>query len=122
MPRTAFMTCSVPTLLAVLTLAVPVFAQPVFNNGVEVAGAVRQDLSHPLRDAPGDLGQESPGPKNERPLRVVPNYGSALAQVDTAVQTTAGPLAGTTNGLNIPERSKGFRPHFFDHLNYLNEI
>ena len=108
MPRTAFMTCRVPTLLAAtLTLAVPVLAQPVFNNGVEVAGAVRQDLSHPLRDAPGDLGQESPGPKNERPLRVVPNYGSALAQVDTAVQTTAGPLAGTTNGLNIPGVGQG---------------
>ena len=69
MPRTAFMTCRVPTLLAAtLTLAVPVLAQPVFNNGVEVAGAVRQDLSHPLREAPGELGQESPGPAHEKQI------------------------------------------------------
>ena len=69
---------------------------------VEVSSAVYSDVSGPLSGLTGvapaaDTAKE----KKEKPLRVLPNMGNALDQADGALQTSVGPLAGTSNGLNF---------------------
>ena len=69
---------------------------------VEVSYAVYSDVSWPLRDLVGFSPSASTDKeKKEKPLRVLPNMGNALDQVDGALQTAPGPLAGTTGGLNF---------------------
>ncbi len=70
---------------------------------VEVSSAVYSDVSAPVRDMVGAAPTAEDGKEKEKdkPLRVLPNMGNALDQVDGALQTSAGPLAGTTNGLNF---------------------
>ena len=69
---------------------------------VEVSSAVYSDVSAPVRDLVGVAPAPSTDKeKKEKPLRVLPNKGNALNQADGALQTTSGPLAGTTNGLNF---------------------
>ena len=75
---------------------------------VEVSAAVYSDVSAPVRDLTGVAPAPSTDKeKKERPLRGLPNMGNALNQVDGAVQTVAGPLAGTTNGLNFAGVGQG---------------
>jgi hypothetical protein len=75
---------------------------------VEVSPAVYSDVSEPLANMTG-LAPASPAEKDkkEKPLRVLPNMGNALNQVDGALQTATGPLAGVTNGLNIAGVGQG---------------
>ncbi|MGE5376790.1 MAG: hypothetical protein ACM3XO_17175 [Bacteroidota bacterium] len=75
---------------------------------VEVSSAVYSDVSEPLANMTG-LAPASPDgkEKKEKPLRVLPNMGNALNQVDGALQTATGPLAGVTNGLNIAGVGQG---------------
>ena len=75
---------------------------------VEVSGAVFSDVSAPLRDMQG-LAPAAPDTKEkkEKPLKVLPNMGNALNQTDGAEQITAGPLAGTTSGLNFAGVGQG---------------
>jgi hypothetical protein len=75
---------------------------------VEVSGAVYSDVSGPLSDLVG-VAPAAPDEKEkkEKPLKVLPNMGNALDQTDGALQTTAGPLAGTTNGLNFAGVGQG---------------
>jgi Domain of unknown function (DUF5979)/Fibronectin type III domain len=69
---------------------------------VEVTSAVYSDVSAPVRDLVGVAPAPSTDKeKKEKPLRVLPNKGNALNQADGALQTTSGPLVGTTNGLNF---------------------
>ena len=75
---------------------------------VEVTGALRADISMPLRDMQG-FSPASPNDKEkrEKPLRVIPNQGNALNQADAAVQTVTGPRAAATNGLNFAGVGQG---------------
>ncbi len=79
------------------------YSKPDPVGPVEVSSAVYSDVSAPVRDlvgaAPTDSGDKEK--EKDRPLRVLPNMGNALDQVDGALQINAGPLAGTTNGLNF---------------------
>jgi hypothetical protein len=76
------------------------------GGGPEVTPEVHHDVSPPLRDlASGPT--EAPGPKHEKPLRLLPNRGNALRQPDGALQPAAGPLVGTTNGLNFAGVGQG---------------
>jgi len=69
---------------------------------VEVSAAVYSDVSEPVRDLTGVAPTASTDKeKKEKPLRVLPNMGNALNQVDGALQTVAGPLVNTTNGFNF---------------------
>ena len=75
---------------------------------VEVSGAVYSDVSGPLSGLVGVSPTASTDKqKNEKPLRVLPNMGNALNQADAAVQTSPGPLVGTTNGLNFAGVGQG---------------
>jgi hypothetical protein len=75
---------------------------------VEVSSAVYSDVSAPVRDLVGVAPAPSTDKeKKEKPLRVLPNMGNALNQDDGALQTAAGPLAGTTNGLNFAGVGQG---------------
>src|SRR5450759_3743983 len=67
---------------------------------VEVSPAVQSDVSPPLRSI---RAAQSPGAEQhrEKPLRPIPQNQLVTNEPDGAVQTTAGPSAGTTNGLNI---------------------
>jgi len=75
---------------------------------VEVSPAVYSDVSQPLSDMTG-VAPQSPDDKEkkEKPLRSIPNLGNEVTQVDTAEQTTAGPLVGTTAGLNFAGVGQG---------------
>ena len=75
---------------------------------VEVSSAVYSDVSAPVRDLTG-VAPAAPDEKEkkEKPLRVLPNMGNALNQDDGALQTAAGPLAGTTAGLNFAGVGQG---------------
>lgn len=75
---------------------------------VEVSSAVYSDVSGSLSDMVG-LAPAAPTDKEkkEKPILGLPNMGNALTQVDGAVQGTAGPLAGTTNGLNFAGVGQG---------------
>ncbi len=79
------------------------YSKPDSVSPVEVSSAVYSDVSAPVRDlvgaAPTDAGDKEK--EKDKPLRVLPNMGNTLDQVDGALQTDAGPLAGTTNGLNF---------------------
>jgi hypothetical protein len=76
---------------------------------VEVSAAVHSDVSGPLSSLVGVAATASTdNQKHEKPLRVLPNMGTALNQADGALQTKAGPLAGTTNGLNFLGVGKDF--------------
>lgn len=83
-------------------------APPDLIGPVEVSGAVYSDVSGPLSDMQG-LAPAAPTDKEkkEKPLHVLPNMGNALNQDDGALQTTVGPLAGTTNGLNFAGVGQG---------------
>jgi hypothetical protein len=75
---------------------------------VEVSAAVYSDVSGPLSDLVG-VAPAAPDEKEkkEKPIRSLPNMGNALNQDDGALQTVAGPLAGTTNGLNFAGVGQG---------------
>ncbi len=83
-------------------------AKPDPIGPVEVSSAVYSDVSGPLSDLVG-VAPEAPDEKEkkEKPIRSLPNMGNALNQDDGAVQTVAGPLAGTTNGLNFAGVGQG---------------
>ncbi len=75
---------------------------------VEVSYAAHSDVSWPLRDLTGFSSVASTDKeKKEKPLRVLPNMGNALAQIDGALQAAPGPLAGTTSGLNFAGVGQG---------------
>src|SRR5512140_125965 len=79
---------------------------------VEVSGAVHSDVSAPLRDLNGTR-QPGGNEKKDKPLRILSNMGNALNQKDGAVQSSAGPLVGTTNSLNfagVGNGDYGFAP------------
>lgn len=75
---------------------------------VEISFADYSDVSWPLRDLTG-VSPTAPTDKEkkEKPLRVLPNMGNALDQVDAALQTTPGPLVATTSGLNFAGVGQG---------------
>ena len=75
---------------------------------VEVSNAVYSDVSPALRDLAGfNPAAFTDKEKKEKPLRVLPNMGYALDQTDGALQTSPGPLAGTTKGLNFAGVGQG---------------
>jgi hypothetical protein len=76
---------------------------------VEVSAAVYSDVSGPVSELVGVAPTEadSKDKEKEKPLRALPNMGNMLNQVDGAVQTSAGPLVGTTNGLNFAGIGQG---------------
>jgi hypothetical protein len=75
---------------------------------VEVSSAVYSDVSAPVSSLVGDTPTASTDKeKKEKPLRVLPNMGNALNQADGALQSSSGPLAGTTNGLNFAGVGQG---------------
>lgn len=83
-------------------------AKPDPVGPVEVSSAVYADVSGPVRDLTGvaptaDTDKE----KKEKPLRTLPNKGNALTQTDGALQTSAAPSAGTTNGLTFAGVGQG---------------
>lgn len=73
--------------------------QSASARAVTVTGEHAHDVSPPLRDVPslGRLVSNSP----DRPLRSTGIPHSAGGGVDPGLQSTAGPLIGVTNGLNI---------------------
>lgn len=78
------------------------------SSGPEVSPAVYSDVSGPLSDLVGLAPAASTDKaKKEKPLRILPNMGNALNQVDGAVQSVAGPLVGTTNGLSFAGVGQG---------------
>ncbi len=83
---------------------------------VEVSSAVYSDVSRAVRDLTGVApAAGTDKEKKEKSLRVLPNMGNALDQTDGALQTSAGPLAGTTNGLNFAgfgQRDYGFADQY----------
>jgi hypothetical protein len=83
-------------------------APPEPIGPVEVSPAVYSDVSGPLSDMTG-LAPTGPDAKEkkEKPLRVLPNMGNTLNQDDGALQSTAGPLVGTTSGLNFAGVGQG---------------
>lgn len=75
---------------------------------VEVSSAVYSDVSGPISDLTGVApAADTDKEKKEKPLRVLPNMGNALNQTDAALQTSSGPLAGTTSGLNFAGVGQG---------------
>jgi hypothetical protein len=80
---------------------------------VEVSPAVHSDVSPPL----GSIrAAQSPGAEQRRemPLRPIPQNQLVTNDPDGAVQTTAGPSVGTTNGLNfagVGNGDYGFAPN-----------
>ena len=99
----------------VLSLAFSVVAAPAAQakpedpiGPVEVSGAVYFDVSGPMSDLVGVApAADTDKEKKEKPLRVLPNMGNALNQVDTAEQTAVGPLVGTSGGLNFAGVGQG---------------
>jgi hypothetical protein len=102
------------TVLVALLIGSTISAQAATPTGkdtvgpVEVTSAVYSDVSGPLSDLVG-VSPAAPDEKEkkEKPIRSLPNMGNALTQEDGAVQTAAGPLAGTTNGLNFAGVGQG---------------
>ena len=83
-------------------------SKPGSIGPVEVSAAVYSDVSAPVRDLTGVAPAASTDKeKKEKPLRVLPNMGNALNQTDGALQTSPGPLAGTTSGLNFAGVGQG---------------
>jgi len=75
---------------------------------VEVSSAVYSDVSGPLSNLTGVApAADTDKEKKEKPIRVLPNMGNALDQTDGALQTTVGPLAATTSGLNFAGVGQG---------------
>ncbi len=69
---------------------------------VEVSGAVYSDVSGPVRDLTGVAPTpSSDNGKKDKPLRPLPNMGTALKQADGALQTSQGSLVGTTAGIGF---------------------
>ncbi|MCY7303454.1 MAG: hypothetical protein LH654_10590 [Thermoleophilia bacterium] len=97
--------------VAVLVVGITFSAQaapPQPIGPVEVSSAVYSDVSGPLSGLAGVAPAASTDKeKKEKPLRVLPNMGNALNQTDGALQTAAGPLAGTTSGLNFAGVGQG---------------
>ena len=96
-------------LAVVAIFTVSPFAMAAGNNPkdevgpVEVSDAVQFDVSGPVRDL--DLvglapSADSDKEKKEKPLRLIPP-GGPEAGIDTAVQTSVGPLVATTAGLGF---------------------
>jgi hypothetical protein len=105
--------------LLVLVMAITLIPTAMFGQNasaapkdpigpVEVSSALFSDVSAPVRDLVG-VAPAAPDTKEkkEKPLKVLPNMGNALNQDDSAVQTAAGPLAATTNGLNFAGVGQG---------------
>ena len=74
---------------------------------VEVSAAVYSDVSAPVRDLVGVAPAPATDKEKEKPLKVLPNMGNALDQTDTAVQTSPGPMVGTTGFLSFPGVGQG---------------
>ena len=91
--------------------SLPVMAGNARNDligPVEVSYAVYSDVSPALRDLSGFNPAASTGKeKKEKPLRILPNMGNTLDQIDGALQKSPGPLAGTANGLNFAGVGQG---------------
>ena len=90
---------------------IPLAAQSV--GPVEVNSAVHSDVSPPLRDI---KAMTSPGAEHhqEKPLKPIPQNELATNGSDTAVQSTPGPLVGTTSGLGfagVGNGDYGFSPN-----------
>jgi hypothetical protein len=105
--------------LLVLVMAVTLIPTAMFGpsasaapkdpiGSVEVSYAVYSDVSGPLSDLTG-VAPAAPDEKEkkEKPLKALPNMGNALNQADGAEQTTVGPQAATTNGLNFAGVGQG---------------
>lgn len=74
---------------------------------VEVSYPVQSDVSLPLRDLEGLApAAGAVKEKKEIPLRLIPPVGPG-AVADTAVQTTIGPLVGTSGGLGFAGVGQG---------------
>lgn len=80
-----------------------------YVGNVEESSAVFFDETpQPLKNLDGLAPTpDSKKEKKEKPLRVLPNMGNALNQVDGALQTQTAPLVSTTNGLNFPGVGQG---------------
>src|SRR6476660_5838858 len=108
-------------LTAVLTMAILVFALAAATVGaapiskptdpigpVEVSSAVYSDVSGPVSGLTGVApAADTDKEKREKPIRALPNMGNALDQADGVLQSAAGPLAGTTDGLNFAGVGQG---------------
>jgi hypothetical protein len=92
--------------LAVLVFAAAFFltatAEAQNGEGVlrnpKVQQAIQHDVSPPLRDMASAPRSDAP---REKPLRLIPQGSSNGNQPDPVVQSSGGPLVGTTNGLNF---------------------
>jgi hypothetical protein len=92
----------------VLIMPTAAFGKQPPVGPVEVSLAVYSDVSAPVRDLVGVAPAPSTDKeKKEKPLRVLPNMGNALNQPDGALQTSAGPLVGTTGALNFAGVGQG---------------
>ena len=106
------------------TVAAAVFASSLLVTGVSatsalgaskgdvgpvvVSAAVHSDVSGPLSSLVGVAASAATDKqKHEKPLRVLPNMGTALNQADGALQTSSGPLVGTAAGLNFAGVGQG---------------
>ena len=101
-------------LMVVLLLGSTISVQAASSNKsdsvgpVEVSSAVYSDVSGPVSDLVGVApALSSDKEKKEKPLRVLPNMGNALNQIDNVVQNSAGPLIATTSGLNFAGVGQG---------------
>ncbi len=86
----------------VLYQALPVCAQQV-RGRPEVFPLVFHDVSRPLREIPPVLAVEG---QRVIPLRPVP-HGPSVVQTDAALQTTIGPLVGTTTPMGFEGLGQG---------------
>jgi len=104
MSKLVFAAAGLSTAFVLWTPGVVLAANPhdAAVGPVEVTGALYSDVSPALRDLFG-LNPAAPGDKEkkEKPLRVLPNMGTALDQADGAVQGTVGPLVGAAAGLSF---------------------
>jgi len=105
--------------LAVLVFAAAFFltstAEAQNGEGVlrnpKVQQAIKHDVSPPLRDMATAPRSDTP---RERPLRLIPQGSSDGNQPDPVVQSSGGPLVGTTTGLNfagVGDGDYGFNPN-----------
>lgn len=77
----------------------------------DVQQAIQHDVSQPLRDLPGSRRSDA---RREKPLRIIPRGGANGNLQDEALQSTTGPLVGTSTGLNfagVGNGDYGFRPN-----------
>ena len=80
-------------------------------QGPFVSAADHHDVSPPLRSIPP--AAHVPGPKHEKPFRPLPGSGHVNDQPDPVLQTTAGPLVGTSSVISfagVGNGDYGFAP------------